>query len=144
MQMRESQVLYVLPFLLLYDFVEGGSLHAQDASFFARRDFVAGAGPNSAAVGDFNGDGNQDLAVANNGSGDVSVLLGNGDGTFRAALRFGVGRIPRSVGVGDFNGDGWQDLAVANEDSNNVSVLINNTQWHQEIVPADAAPFLSQ
>ena len=66
-----------------------------------------------------------DLAVANVSSG-VSVLLGNGDGTFQAAVDFGAGSEPRSVAVGDFNGDGKLDLAVANFISN-VSVLINNT-----------------
>jgi hypothetical protein len=79
------------------------------------------------AVGDFDGDGKPDLAVANFGSNNVSVLLGNGDGSFQAAQNFGVGSSPYSVAVGDFNGDGVQDLAVANSGSNNVSVLINNT-----------------
>jgi hypothetical protein len=77
------------------------------------------------AVGDFNGDGVLDLAVANVFS-NVSVLLGNGDGTFQAAQNFGAGGGPFSVAVGDFNGDGVLDLAVANRGSN-VSVLINNT-----------------
>ena len=43
------------------------------------------------AVGDFNGDGKADLAVANHGSNNVSVLLGNGDGTFQAAVNYGGG-----------------------------------------------------
>ena len=100
---------------------------AQGVSFIARRDFAAGFAPLSVAVGDFNGDGVEDLAVANHSSNNVSVLLGNGDGSFQAALDFGAGSSPRSVAVGDFNGDGRPDLAVANENSNNVSVLINNT-----------------
>src|SRR6266851_2174943 len=99
---------------------------AQDVSFIARRDFDAGRDPRSVAVGDFNGDGVQDLAVANFGSNDVSVLLGNGDGTFQAPRNFGAGSFPDSVVVGDFNGDGVQDLAVANEGSANVSVLLGN------------------
>ena len=78
------------------------------------------------AVGDFNGDGRQDLAVANQGSATVSILLGNGNGTFGAATNFGVGFIPFSVAVGDFNGDGSQDLAVANQGSANVSILLGN------------------
>jgi hypothetical protein len=76
------------------------------------------------AVGDFNGDGIQDLAVANWGSNTVSVLLGNGDGTFQAARNFAAGSHPSSVAVGDFNGDGIQDLAVA--ESGGVSVLLGN------------------
>jgi hypothetical protein len=55
------------------------------------------------AVGDFNGDGRRDLAVANEGSNNVSVLLGNGDGTFQAARNFAAGSSPDSVAVGDFH-----------------------------------------
>ena len=82
--------------------------------------------PLSVAVGDFNGDGKPDLAVANEASGNVSVLLGNGDGSFQAAQDFAAGDTPVFVAVGDFNGDGVEDLAVANLDvsSNNVSVLL--------------------
>ena len=66
------------------------------------------------AVADFNGDGKHDLATANSFSDNVSVLLGNGDGTFQAAANFAAGNGPWSVAVGDFNGDGKPDLAVAN------------------------------
>ena len=89
--------------------------------------FPAGSGPRSVVVGDFNRDGILDLAVANAASNNVSVLLGNSDGTFQAALSFDVGDAPSSVGVGDFNGDGLPDLAIANTGSDSVSVLINNT-----------------
>jgi hypothetical protein len=87
--------------------------------------FGAGTGPISVAVGDFNGDGKLDLAVANNGSNNVSILLGNGDGTFQAAVDYGAGTEPWSVAVGDFNGDGKLDLVVANE-GGNVSILLGN------------------
>ena len=86
----------------------------QDVSFIGRRDFDAGRNPYSVAVSDFNGDGLQDLAVANNRSRNVSVLLGNGDGSFGPAQNLAVGNGPESVAVGDFNGDGVKDLAVAN------------------------------
>src|SRR5437667_101518 len=82
----------------------------------------AGSNPTSAAVGDFNGDGKLDLAVANAGSKNVSVLLGNGDGTFKAPVNFGAPG-PQSVAVGDFNGDGKLDLAVTNA---GVSILLGN------------------
>jgi len=84
--------------------------------------------PTSVAVGDFNGDGKLDLAVANssNLSGDVSILLGNGDGTFQAAVDYSAGSLPESVAVGDFRGDGKLDLAVANYNDNNVSILLGN------------------
>ena len=77
-------------------------------------------------MGDFNSDGNPDLAVANYNSNNVSVLLGNGSGGFGAATNFPVGLTPVSVAVGDFNRDGNPDLAVANYSSNNVSVLLGN------------------
>src|SRR5262249_8070547 len=101
---------------------------AQGVSFIARRDFVAGARPISVAVGDFNGDGIKDLAVANFYSNNVSVLLGNGDGSFQTATNFGLGLglNPSSLAVADFNGDGNADLVVANAGSNNLSLLLGN------------------
>jgi len=75
------------------------------------------------AVGDFNGDGKLDLAVADsNYPGSISVLLGKGDGSFQKAVSFGAGTGPTSVAVGDFNGDGRSDLAVT--DSSSVSILL--------------------
>jgi len=97
-----------------------------DGTFQRSVRYAAGSDPYFVAVGDFNGDGNADLAVANHGSNNVSVLLGNGDGTFQAAVNYAVGSEPYSVSVGDFNGDGNTDLAVADSGSNNVSVLLGN------------------
>jgi len=57
----------------------------------------------------------------------MSVLVGNGDGTFQPAQNFSVGNNPRSIALGDFNGDGLVDVAVTDRDSNDVSILINNT-----------------
>src|SRR5207245_3949973 len=92
-----------------------------------REDLEVGTNPRSVVVGDFNGDGRLDLAVTNASSydvpGTVSVLLGNGDGTFQSALSFAAGSDARSVAVGDFNGDGRPDLAVANADYHG-SVLV--------------------
>ena len=67
-----------------------------------------------------------DLATANFFSDDVSVLLGNGDGTFAAQQTFAAGDGPDSVTTGDFNGDGLTDLATANSYSDDVSVLLGN------------------
>jgi len=107
-----------------------------DGTFQAAVPYDVGTAPRSVAVADFNGDGYPDLAVANenvnteddvpNGPGSVSVLLGNGDGTFKAAVSYGVGTQPISVAVGDFKGDGKLDLAVANYYSGTVSVLLGN------------------
>ena len=84
-------------------------------SFSSAVSYGVGTNPVSMAVGDFNGDGKLDLAVANEYSNSVSVLLGNGDGTFQAAKTSPPDRsYLTSVAVGDFNGDGKPDLAVAN------------------------------
>ena len=75
---------------------------------------------------DFNGDGRADLAVANEGSNDVSILLGNGDGTFQTQQIDAVGSSQTALVTGDFNGDGRADLAVVNAGSDDVSVLLGN------------------
>jgi hypothetical protein len=88
--------------------------------------YAVGIVPDSVAVGDFNGDGKLDLAVANEFSNNVSVLLGNGDGTFQYAPNFAVGTGPVSLAMGDFNGDGKPDLAVVNQNGYSVSIFLGN------------------
>ena len=110
------------------------SLGHGDGTFTAPKTLSVGAGdfPVAVVVDDFNHDGKQDLAVANFNldnltSGDtVSVLLGNGDGTFQAAIHYGVGKHPIAIAVGDFNNDGKQDLVTANSGDNTVSVLLGD------------------
>ncbi|MDQ5836006.1 MAG: VCBS repeat-containing protein, partial [Acidobacteriota bacterium] len=95
-------------------------------SFSAATGFAAGTTPISVAVGDFNGDGRADLALTNQTTSSVSVLLGDGMGGFLSANGFTVGADPLSVAVADFNGDGHADLAVANRNSNNASILLGD------------------
>jgi len=97
-----------------------------DVLNFAATSFSVGNNPRSVTTGDFNGDLILDLATANNSSNTVSVLLGNGTGSFSAATNFGVGNGPRAVTTGDFNGDGKLDLATANSNENTVSVLLGD------------------
>jgi hypothetical protein len=76
------------------------------------------------AIADFNQDGKPDVAVENFGSNDVTVLLGNGDGTFRKGAIADVGSGPGGIELGDFNSDAHADLLVANHMSHNVSLLL--------------------
>ena len=85
-----------------------------------------GNGPDAIVAGDFTGDGHTDLAVANELDDDVSVLLGNGDGTFQNQVTYPVGTDPIALVAGDFNGDGRTDLAVADYGSKGVSILLGN------------------
>src|SRR5215218_10021337 len=108
----------LLAALLLVPTALAGTAMAQaqtQASFGPAANVATGDGPASVAVGDFNGDGNPDLAVANQLAGTVSVLLGSAGGSFtRQTPDLAVGGFPTSVAVGDFNGGGDPDLAVAN------------------------------
>jgi uncharacterized protein (DUF2141 family) len=121
---RLSRVLWLSVLVVMLGGLLEPEAAAQTVSFGAKTDFVTGSFPLSVAVGDFNGDGQLDLAVANIGSATVSILLGTGTGSFGAKTDFGTGNSPLSVAVGDFNGDGKLDLAVANIDSNTVSILL--------------------
>jgi hypothetical protein len=89
---------------------------------------VAGAAPISVAVGDFNADGKADLAVVNQDSDNVTILLGNGTGDFTPAPSSpeSVGDTPQTVVIGDFNSDGKLDLATANYVTNNVTILLGD------------------
>src|SRR6185369_16139456 len=116
--LRFSLLVVILGGLLEFDAA------AQTITFGTKTDFGTGASPLSVAVGDFNGDGKLDLAVANFDAASVSILLGTGTGSFGAKTDFGAGPGPSSVAVGDVNGDGKLDLAVANGGNSTVSILL--------------------
>jgi hypothetical protein len=80
--------------------------------------------PKSSAIGDLNGDGRLDIAIASSGWNAVVVRLATGGGGFGPYASYFVGTDPQSVAIGDVNGDGTPDLVAANYSSNNVSVLL--------------------
>jgi len=107
------------------------------------------AQPTGVAIGDFNGDGIADLVVANYNATTLSILLGNGNGTFTTApgSPFAVRAHPQSVAVGDFNHDGIQDLAIVNANQNEVIISLGigdgsfttNPAWI--LIPVGIQPF---
>jgi hypothetical protein len=100
-------------------------------SFSPATSFPIDTYPQAVVTADFNNDGKLDLATSNydqaTGDGSVSVLLGNGDGSFQPAQTSATGQYPNSLAAGDFNADGKIDLATANydySDDNDVSILL--------------------
>jgi len=88
--------------------------------------YPVGSNPYWIALADFNADGNLDVAVTNSGSSTVSILLGNGAGTFPSAIGTSAGSAPQGIMVGDFNGDGKLDVVTANNGAGTVSILLGN------------------
>lgn len=102
-------------------------LNDGDGTYGSPIDFSVGGNPSSVASGDWDGDGNLDLAVTNSiaGDDDLSILLGNGDGTFAPEVRVAVGGFkPWQVASADLDADGTIDLVTANRDSSDVSILL--------------------
>ena len=107
-------------------------LGSRDGTLSSPSSFPAGLDPFDIVTADFNGDGIPDLAVANYTSPKqchVSVLLGNGDGTFQPPVQFRVGISPAQLVVADFNHDGKPDIATINGGSSTISILLNTTQF---------------
>jgi len=101
---------------------------------------LVGTFPVSIAAGDFNGDGKLDLVTANAASENLTILLGNGNGTFTPLAESpATGIEPLQVVAGDFNGDGKLDLAVAIGSSNGVQILLGNGDGTFTPVPAVSA-----
>jgi len=117
--MLAALVLFALPF-------------SAPATEFANGKFYsAGTNPSAIVVADFNGDGKPDIAVVNTASNNVSMLLGNGDGTFQAAKNFDAGGSFPTIVAADFNADGKLDLGLFHPGDGNsivgaVSILFGN------------------
>jgi hypothetical protein len=118
------RAVYGLCFFLVF----GGLMAHASQQFLDAPQFPVGTNPQAVAYGDFNGDGKLDLAVVNTGGNNVSILLGNGDGTFGAPNNVSVGTAPAGIAVADFNGDGNLDFAVTNTVAGNpvVSIYLGN------------------
>ena len=103
-----------------------------DGTFQSPVQYQADQFSNVVTVGDFNGDGKPDLAIVGYSVDptytfdilNVAILLGNGDGTFRAPAVYAIDGFGQSIVTGDFNGDGKTDLAVT--DNNGVDILLGN------------------
>jgi WD40 repeat protein len=89
-------------------------------------DVAVGDFPSDIAAGDFDGDDDIDLAVANRDDNTVKLMTNDGTGTFTVTSTFEVGNAPSAIVAADFNGDELIDLAVANEADNTVTIFLND------------------
>ncbi|MCI0676982.1 MAG: FG-GAP-like repeat-containing protein [Phycisphaerales bacterium] len=105
-------------------------LHQTDAiapyTTFLQPTFPVGNRASPSEPSDFNRDGFTDICVANINANTVSILLGNGDGTYAPQQLVNVGQAPRGIAVLDVDGDGDIDIVNTNTTSNNNSTLLNN------------------
>lgn len=104
----------------------GTESYAGALSLAAKVNYGTGSLPYGVVTADLNHDGKADMVSVNNGANSVSVLLGNGDGTFKTRVNYATGAQPTAVVVADVNGDGNPDVATSNQTGNSVSLLLGN------------------
>ncbi|MGQ0810650.1 MAG: FG-GAP repeat domain-containing protein [Nitrospiraceae bacterium] len=92
--------------------------------FYLFASYPVGKNPTSVTAADLNGDGLTDLVTTNIGNNTLSVLFGNGDGTFKDHVQMPVCKEPRSLALADFNRDGYSDVALACSGSDQVDILL--------------------
>ncbi len=95
-----------------------------NGSFPAPVVYTAGTFPSAAAIGDLDGDGKPDLAIANLSSNNLTLLRNGGGGAFQALATLALAAAPASVAIADFDGDGHADLAVTERAGPAVAVLL--------------------
>jgi hypothetical protein len=106
-------------------------LNNGNGTFGAARVLSAGDLPDDVAVGDFDGDGNTDLAIANSYLSLVTIVLNDTQGTFTNGYsELGGGDTPTSIAAGDFNGDGRLDFAVTSWGTGGISVFLNQGNYN--------------
>ena len=93
---------------------------------FGQPTFPVGSTPSPNDPTDMNGDGKTDLVTCNTAAASISVLLGNGDGTFAPRTDWAMGNGPHGLAILDADGDGDLDIATSNIGTDNVSVIRNN------------------
>src|SRR5712691_10028429 len=112
-----------------------------DSAPFRAMHLPVGTHPSMLSIADVNRDGNADILVANGGSGNLSIYLGDGKGGFSQASGspFPAGQNPADITTGDFNGDGNLDVAIANHGVKLVTVLLGNGKGQFSFAPG--SPF---
>ena len=100
--------------------------------------FPVGNNPGALVAADINKDGNLDVVVTNHDSNTISILPGNGDGTFQPQSVLSTGTAPTGIAAGDFNNDGAVDIAVTNNGDNTVTIFLNNGTGTLAALPTTA------
>lgn len=104
--------------------------------------FNAGTNPTHFDLGDFNRDGEIDIIVVNTSSNQISLLLGDGNGSFSLYQSYNLGFSPQLVKVGNFNGDNYLDLIIAR--SNSLRVFAGNRDLTFNEISSIPTPFKTE